>query len=105
MMRNYMKLAFAILTGLSAIACEAADTFIAGLNPSERPANVPVITAVNHNDAWFRHALTGIERPHPPGLGFLGDQGNWHTPFNRPGTTGRYDIRGWHQPEANQYPE
>ena len=29
--------------------------------------------------------------------GFLEDQGNWYTPFNHPGMTGRYDIRGWHR--------
>ncbi len=45
---------------------------------------------------WYREALTGVERPYPYSLKFLEDQGAWYTPFNRPGMTGRYDIRHWH---------
>jgi hypothetical protein len=47
--------------------------------------------------AWYAQALTGISQPFPYSLRFLEDQGNWYTPFNRPGMPGRYDIRGWHQ--------
>jgi hypothetical protein len=70
---------------------------VAGAEPSRRPASAPTITQVSKDDAWYARALTGIESPHPPSLGFLEDQGNWHTPFTEPGMPGRYDIRGWYQ--------
>ena len=105
MMRSYMALTCGIVIGLTALASEAADIFIGGSTPWQRPANAPVIETVDHDEAWFRHALTGISRPYPASLGFLDDQGNWHTPFNRPGMTGPYDIRGWHQPEGRAAPK
>ncbi len=27
-----------------------------------------------------------------------GSQGEWYTPFSRPGMPGPYDLRGWHRP-------
>jgi len=82
----------------SSIANGATDNlFIAGLNPGQRPANAPVITEVFKNQAWYARALTGVSQPYPYSLHFLDDQGNWYTPFNRPGMTGYYDIRGWHK--------
>ncbi|MCP4383074.1 MAG: hypothetical protein GY798_16905 [Hyphomicrobiales bacterium] len=69
---------------------------IAGLTPDRRPADAPEIVAVVKGPEWYRIALTGIEPPYPSSLRFLEDQGNWYTPFNRPGATGRYDIRGWY---------
>ncbi|MCB1800330.1 MAG: hypothetical protein KDI82_01450 [Gammaproteobacteria bacterium] len=74
-----------------------ADYPIAGTMPSQRPADAPQITAVNHPGAWYAAALHGVTRPYPYSLRFLESQGNWHTPFNRPGMPGRYDIRGWYQ--------
>ena len=70
---------------------------IAGVTPYQRPAGAPVIQWVQHDRAWFEHALTGIQRPYPRSLYFLDNQGNWYTPFTRPGMTPPYDIRGWHQ--------
>jgi hypothetical protein len=70
---------------------------IAGMTPWQRPAGAPVITEVVRTPAWYGQALTGISQPFPYSLRFLEDQGNWYTPFNRPGMPGRYDIRGWHQ--------
>lgn len=78
-------------------AAVSADYFIAGTHPSQRPAGAPQITAVVHPGQWYSNALLGVTRPYPLSLRFLEDQGNWHTPFNRPGMPGRYDIRGWHQ--------
>lgn len=72
------------------------DTPIAGLEPSVRPASAPAIARYQKNSAWYRHALTGVEKPYPASLRFLEDQGAWHSPFVRPGMTGRYDIRHWH---------
>ncbi|MBK8508065.1 MAG: hypothetical protein V9G63_16060 [Candidatus Competibacter sp.] len=74
------------------------ESYISGLIPSQRPANAPIIKIVQKNGSWYKKALTGIEPPYPFSLRFLEDQGNWHTPFNRPGMTGAYDIRGWHKP-------
>ncbi len=70
---------------------------VAGVNPSQRPADAPVISAVRHDGQWYQQALTGISQPYPSSLKFLEDQGNWHTPFNRPGATGSYDLRGWYR--------
>jgi hypothetical protein len=70
---------------------------IAGMTPWQRPAGAPVISQVVRTPAWYEQALTGISQPFPYSLRFLEDQGNWYTPFNRPGMPGRYDIRGWHQ--------
>lgn len=69
---------------------------IAGLQPSQRPEGAPVIREVDREPDWYTRALTGISQPYPASLRFLEDQGNWYTPFTRPGMTGRYDIRGWH---------
>jgi hypothetical protein len=78
-------------------ASGAGDLQIAGTQPSQRPQGAPRIITVDHPGAWYTSALHGVTRPYPHSLRFLEDQGNWHTPFNRPGMTGRYDIRGWHQ--------
>ena len=71
---------------------------ISGLTPDRRPADAPTITAVVKTPAWYQIALTGIAPPYPYNFRFLEDQGNWYTPFNHPGMTGRYDIRGWYRP-------
>ena len=85
------------LTGLAGPAT-AGDGFpIAGTNPSQRPQGAPVIRTVERDPSWYATALTGISQPYPNSLRFLEDQGNWYTPFNRPGMTGPYDIRGWHR--------
>lgn len=70
---------------------------VAGTEPSQRPAGAPVLEWVQHNQDWFKHALTGVYPPYPRSLYFLDNQGDWYTPFNRPGMTGRYDLRGWHR--------
>lgn len=70
---------------------------VAGVYPSQRPADAPELGEVRHDGQWYEKALTGISEPYPHSLKFLEDQGNWHTPFNRPGMPGRYDIRGWYR--------
>lgn len=85
------------MLAISAVSASFADYPIAGVDPSTRPAGAPSITSVEKDDAWYRRALTGISQPYPASLRFLEDQGNWYTPFNRPGMTRPYDIRGWHQ--------
>lgn len=86
-----------VLAGLAA-AVQAGDYPIAGLDPSQRPAGAPEIRTVSKDGAWYEQALTGLPAPHPASLSFLEDQGNWHTPFDRPGMTPPYDLRGWHAP-------
>ena len=84
------------------VTAELQNNFpIAGAEPSQRPQGAPVIEWVHHDEAWYRHALTGIQPPYPTSLYFLDNQGYWYTPFNRPGMNGRYDIRGWHQPQSH----
>lgn len=74
-----------------------AQTVVGGITPSQRPAGAPEIEWVIRDAAWFSRALTGVSAPVPPSLQFLKHQGEWHTPFNRAGMTGPYDIRGWHR--------
>lgn len=83
---------------LGATATVAADASfpIAGTAPYQRPAGAPAITRVSHDPAWFAAALTGVSQPYPVSLRFLENQGNWYTPFNRPGMLPPYDLRGWH---------
>ncbi len=69
---------------------------VAGTQPDQRPAAAPVIEQFTKGQAWYQQALTGITQPYPASLRFLEDQGAWYTPFNQPGMTGPYDIRGWH---------
>lgn len=86
-----------ILLLTAATTVNAGEYPIAGTAPWQRPAGAPQITAVHHTSDWYTHALHGVSRPYPYSLRFLEDQGNWHTPFNRPGMPRPYDIRGWHQ--------
>ena len=69
---------------------------IAGVHPDRRPEGAPVIDAVKKDEAWYAHSLRGVTKPYPNSLKFLEDQGNWFTPFTRPGMPGPYDIRGLH---------
>ena len=94
--QRYLAMSLLLLSATT-VALAADDLRIAGTQPSERPAGAPQITTVDHPGTWYTQALQGVSKPYPWSLRFLEDQGNWHTPFNRPGMTGRYDIRGWHQ--------
>ncbi|HHB12927.1 MAG TPA: hypothetical protein ENK62_06990 [Chromatiales bacterium] len=85
----------AMVTGLLATSCAWAYP-IAGVEPWHRPKGAPVIKEVHKDAAWYRQALHGIQPPYPASFRFLEDQGNWHTPFNRPGMLPPYDLRGWH---------
>ena len=82
-----------VLVGLPAVA---EDLLIAGVVPSERPANAPVIVEVPRDTQWYAGALSGVSEPYPESLQFLDDQGHWFNPFSHPGMTGPYDIRDWH---------
>lgn len=75
-----------------------AEPYVAGTDPSKRPAAAPKIKAVVRDDAFFDSALHGVSKPYPPSLMFLKDQGNWYSPFTHPGMHGLYDIRQWHSP-------
>lgn len=95
--------AAALLLALGAGAAAAAGAdgktgapFIAGTTPSQRPDGAPAITEMTKDAAWYAQALTGVEQPYPASLRFLEDQGAWFDPFIRPGMTGPYDIRHWH---------
>ncbi len=70
---------------------------IAGVTPWQRPEGAPTILWLQHDKAWYQEALTGIRPFYPYSLYFLDNQGNWYTPFTRPGMLPPYDIRGWHK--------
>jgi hypothetical protein len=100
---NKIKLMFGsalICCGISVAAVAGdEDGFVAGAKPHERPADAPVLvdTGEKKPKEWYDNAVTGVEPPFPYSFKFLDDQGNWYTPFNRPGMTGPYDIRNWHK--------
>ncbi len=85
--------AYMVLSVTSATSQD--DPHVAGLTPDQRPAWAPKITTVVRSPDWEERAVAGIATPLPP-LPFLKDQGNWYTPFTRPGMLGPYDIRGLH---------
>jgi len=70
---------------------------IAGVKPDQRPEGAPTIKEFSKDAAWYENALHGVDAPYPASLHFLENQGGWYTPFNHPGMTGPYDIRGWHK--------
>jgi len=86
-----------LVLGQSGLASAESGYPIAGTAPYQRPQGAPVIASVNHGPDWYSHALTGVSQPYPASLRFLENQGNWYTPFNRPGMLNPYDIRGWHR--------
>ena len=69
---------------------------VAGLAPYARPEGAPVEGSVRRTESWRAQALRGVSDPVPASLKFLDDQGAWYTPFDLPGMTGPYDIRGFH---------
>lgn len=73
-------------------ATTATPPYIAGLQPSMRPADAPVIRTFTPDKAWEAGALRGIDEPRR-GIDFLAHQGAWYTPFVMPNMPGRYDIR------------
>lgn len=77
---------------LTAMSVAAEMPQVAGLRPDRRPEGAPLIERFHADEAWRAKATRGIAEPHT-GLSFLGDQGAWYTPFDRPNQTGRYDIR------------
>lgn len=87
-----------LVVGLLIGPAGAEDLPVAGLAPEARPAGAPRLETYAKDAGWYRRALTGVSRPYPFSLGFLEDQGAWHTPFTVPGMTGPYDIRNWHLP-------
>ena len=74
---------------------------IAGVRPDQRPEGAPRVAEVRHDAAWYQRVVRGITEPYPGSLGFLEHQGNWYTPFNRPGMPGRYDLRDWFAGDRN----
>lgn len=72
------------------------EVIVVGNDPSTRPEGAPVVTQMVRDSSWYKDALRGVEQPYPYSLRFLEDQGNWFNPFQQPGMTGPYDIRGLH---------
>ena len=85
------------LAGAPVPASRAGEVYVAGVIPDHRREDAPRVLAPSHPKAWYVAAVRGVEPPYPPSLFFLDSQGDWYTPFNRPGMTGRYDLRGWHR--------
>lgn len=99
-LQRFMRAAMWVVLTAGGTANSFAQDFVAGVRPDIRPENAPVMEQMNKDAQWYRQALTGVHPPYPASFRFLEDQGRWHTPFVRPGMTGRYDLRGWHAREA-----
>ncbi|MDQ2088933.1 hypothetical protein [Marimonas arenosa] len=97
-MRRFQRVGLGVvLTFLTGpVYADEQGVFVAGTQPSERPANAPVVENYDKGGAWYARALSGVSKPYPYSLRFLEDQGGWFNPFIKPGMTGPYDIRGWH---------
>lgn len=83
------------LVGATSVAV-ARDYPMAGLTPDRRPEGAPVVVQNNRAPKWEERFFFGITGKRPASLAWSADQGSWYTPFDRPGMTGPYDIRGWH---------
>lgn len=70
---------------------------LAGVTPDQRPNGAPVVREFVKPAGWEQRFTRGIEGPLPTSLRWIADQGAWFTPFDRPGTPGPYDLRGWHR--------
>lgn len=90
----------ALALSVLSLAAMAAEPYVAGTKPDQRPANAPHLATYNQTPELLAKATAGISQPLPPTLKFLNDQGAWYTPFNRPGMPGLYDIRGLHKAPA-----
>ncbi len=95
--KRYSAMSLSGLLCACALGSAHAEPFVAGVRPAERPATAPVVTEFPKPEGWYARALHGVEPPYPASLRFLEDQEAWHQPFIRPGMTGPYDIRNWHQ--------
>ena len=84
---------------IGAVPVTLADYPIAGTAPYQRPEGAPTVPDVQRSQAWYDQALAGVSKPYPASLRFLEHQGNWYTPFSRPGMLKPYDIRGLHTAE------
>lgn len=94
---NSLRLLTATIAVCACFAATAdAQDYVAGSAPSVRPATAPVVRGLDRPDDWLAKAAAGVSLPYPASLKFLNDQGNWYTPFTRPGMPGPYDIRGLH---------
>ena len=95
---NRFAWVFALLASAGAASGSEDPTYpIAGTTPDQRLPGAPVLSEFVKDKAWYDRALHGVERPYPPSLRFLEDQGAWHTPFNHPGMPAPYDLRGWYR--------
>ncbi len=86
-----------VLALIASTTSYAQEAYIAGVEPDKRPVQAPTIERMIKGDSWYAHALAGIDQPYPSSLRFLENQGPWFSPFQHPGMTGPYDLRGWHQ--------
>lgn len=91
-----MGLAMAAVTVVSPVGAQE-PVVVGGITPAVRPAGFPSIHGVHNGIDWYRRVLRGVEQPYPQSLVWLDRQGEWYTPFSRPGATGPYDIRGWYK--------
>ncbi|MBF0393696.1 MAG: hypothetical protein HQL38_13540, partial [Alphaproteobacteria bacterium] len=62
---------------------------------STRPADAPRVTSDAKDQQAIANSLRGVSASDGNFI-FVLQQGNWYTPFDQPGATRPYDIRGWH---------
>ncbi len=99
-MRIHLFLCVTGLTGLFFLqpaSLAIAQEYVAGTKPDQRPEGAPVIRFHTQSTEWHERALRGVSLPYPRTLSFLDNQGAWFNPFQHPGMTAPYDLRGYHK--------
>jgi hypothetical protein len=79
------------------VSVAVAQEFVAGEQPDRRPSAAPVMPEPPGGPERLATLAKGVEAPIPEGVVRLNVPGRWFTPFERPGMTAPYDLRGWHQ--------
>lgn len=82
----------------------ADEGFIAGSAPYHRPTGAPTMPAPDGGEARLARLARGVEAPIPDGVARLNVPGRWFTPFEHPGMTAPYDLRGWHRGATGRKP-
>ncbi|MDR0274866.1 MAG: hypothetical protein LBI48_05935 [Burkholderiaceae bacterium] len=102
-----MRVLVLFALGLTVCATGAAAQtagYVAGLHPDRRPDAVPQLEEAARTPDQLERALRGIEKPVPGNVASIAATGNWWVPLRRPGMTGPYDLRGWHEGPASAPP-
>jgi len=97
-MKLFTRYLLGLVLSLNMTFVFATEYPIAGVEPSQRPNNAPIISDFEKGNNWYQQALQGVDKPYPASVRLmLLDQEAWYTPFNYAGMPSVYDIRNLHK--------